>query len=112
MWGHSRRARNLRRCHFMTRAPQSHHPLLFKVDSVKVVTGGLSVTCVGYFCSVSKDQRGLHLLSHLLAAQRRDNSKSKLEAGPWPPAGEDQAVLLHAILRVAIMTLDEKRVTS
>ena len=47
---------------------------------------------------IFKNERSLHLLSHFLATQRLNNSKSELEAGPWPPAREDQAVLLHAIL--------------
>lgn len=72
------------------------------------MTSSLLVTHFRYFALIFKDERGLHLLSHVLAAQRLDNSKSELEAGPRAPAREDQAVLLHAILRVAVMTLDEK----
>lgn len=57
---------------------------------------------------ILKDERGPHLLSHRLAAQRLHNGKSKLKAGSWPPAGEDQAVLLHSVLGVAVMTFQVK----
>lgn len=48
------------------------------------------------------------MVSHLLAAQRLDDGQSELKAGSRPSAGEDQAVLLHAVLRVAVMTFDVK----
>lgn len=74
---------------------------MLKADTVRMGDGHLGL--------VSEDERGLHLLSHLLAAQRLDYGESELEAGARPPAREDQAVPLHATLRVAVMTLGVKK---
>ena len=57
---------------------------------------------------IFKNQRGLHLVGHLLADQHLDDLQRKLKAGSWPPAGEDQAVFLHTVLGVAIMTWEIK----
>ena len=70
---------------------------------------GLQMACLSDPSSslsplIFKNQRGLHLVSHLLADQHLDNLQSKLEAGSWSPAGEDQSFFLHTVLRVAVMT--------
>lgn len=57
---------------------------------------------------IFENKGSLHLISHLLAAQRLDDGQSELKAGSRPSAGEDQAVLLHAVLRVAVMTFNVK----
>lgn len=111
MWGPNCRARNLW-CHFTTAIRRVTTHFCLKWTQWKWWQAAYLWPTAGTCALVSKDQRGLHLLGHLLAAQCRDNGESKLEAGPRPPARDDQAVLLHAILRVAVMTLDEKRVTS
>lgn len=40
----------------------------------------------------------LHLVGHVLPHKCFHNGQRKLKAGPWPTAGEDQAVLLHSAL--------------
>lgn len=47
---------------------------------------------------VFEDKWCLHLVSHVLPHECLHNGQRKLKAGPWPAAGEDQAVLLHAAL--------------
>lgn len=44
------------------------------------------------------------MVSHVLAVQCLDDGESKLKAGSRPTAREDQAVPLHTVLRVAVMT--------
>ena len=74
---------------------------------------GLQMACLSDPSSslstlIFKNKRGLHLVGHLLADQHLDDLQSKLEAGSWSPAGEDQAVFLHTVLGVAVMTWEIK----
>lgn len=84
-------------------------PLLLKAGAVRMGDGRPVSSPAGHRGLVPEDERGLHLLGHLRAAQRLHYSESELEAGARPPARQDLAVPLHATLRIAVMTLGVRK---